>query len=239
MKIRNPRWIGAAGWLGTQAIRGLFRTLRFEHRQTGHGPSVVPPRYDAAAPRCIYLVWHETLLMPIARFSHPQMSTLVSKHADGQLLASFIKNMGLSVVYGSTNRGGVQAMREIIRDVTGCRHMAITPDGPRGPRRVIQAGAIFLASRTGMQIAPVGIAYSNPWRARSWDRFAVPRPCSRAKMVSSEAFVIPPQIRSEGLERYRVLVQAELDRLTAIAEHWADTNRFDESVAPPARERIS
>jgi len=233
MKIRNPRLIRAASWLGTHAIRGLFRSLRFEHRQAGAWPVSVPPPYEPASPRFIYLVWHETLLMPLTRFAHPQMSTLVSKHADGQLLASFIKNLGLSVVFGSTNRGGVQALREIIRDVSGCKHLAITPDGPRGPRREIQTGALFLASRTGMQIAPVGVGFRNPWRLRSWDRFAIPKPCTRAKMVSGETFQLPRELRSDGLERFRVMVQAELERLTTIAEHWAATNRFDESIAPP------
>ena len=227
MKIRNPRLIRAAGWLGTHAIRGLFRTLRFEHRHLGS--TVMPPQPEPA-PRCLYLVWHETLLMPLTRFASPTLSTLVSKHADGQLLATVIQNLGLSVVYGSTNRGGVQAIREIIRDVSGCRHLAITPDGPRGPRRAIQSGALFLASRTGMQIVPVGVGFCNPWRLRSWDRFAIPKPCTRAKMVSGQTFTIPANTRSEGLEGFRLLAQAELDRLTRIAEHWAATNRFDEST---------
>ena len=238
MKIRNARLIGAAGWLGTHAIRGLIRSLRFEYRHIGaHGP-VMPPQPEPA-PRCIYLLWHETLLLPLTQFACPEVSTLVSKHADGQILATLIKTLGLSVIYGSTNRGGVQAIREIIRDVSGCRHLAITPDGPRGPRRVIQAGAIYLASKTGMKVAPLGVGFANPWRARSWDRFAVPKPCTRAKVVSSEPFAIPPNLRTEGLDRHRAIIQTELDRLTMIAEHWATTNRFDESAASPAGARIS
>ena len=89
---------------------------------------------------------------------------------------------------------------------------------------------LFLASRTGMQIVPVGVGFCNPWRLRSWDRFAIPKPCTRAKMVSGRTFTIPANTRSEGLEGYRLLAQAELDRLTRIAEHWAATNRFDEST---------
>jgi len=238
MKIRNPRLIGAAGWLGTHAIRGLIRSLRFEYRHLGANGPVMPPQPEPA-PRCIYLLWHETLLLPLTQFACPEVSTLVSKHADGQILATLIKTLGLSVVYGSTNRGGVQAIREIIRDVSGCRHLAITPDGPRGPRRIIQSGAIYLASKTGMKVAPLGVGFANPWRARSWDHFAVPKPCTRAKVVSSEPFAIPPNLRTEGLDRHRAVIQVELDRLTTIAEHWAATNRFDESVAPPPGERQS
>lgn len=227
MKIRNPALIRAAGWLGTQVVRGLVRTLRFEYRALG--PPVMPPQ-PPPEPRSIYLLWHETLLLPLTQFACPEVSTLVSKHADGQLLATVVRTLGLTPIFGSTNRGGMQAVREIIRDVSGCRHLAITPDGPRGPRRVIQPGAVFLAAKTGLTLAPLGVAYYRPWRARSWDRFALPAPCTRAKVVSGRTFIVPSKVRSDDLEQYRSLAQAELDRLTRIAEHWAETNKFDETV---------
>jgi lysophospholipid acyltransferase (LPLAT)-like uncharacterized protein len=227
MKHRNPTLIKAAGWLGTQVARGLVRTLRFEYKALG--PPVMPPQPEPE-PRSIYLLWHETLLLPLTQFACPEVSTLVSKHADGQLLATIVRTLGLTPIFGSTNRGGMQAVREIIRDASGCRHLAITPDGPRGPRRVVQAGAVFLAAKTGHVLAPLGVAYHRPWRARSWDRFAVPKPCTRAKVVSGKTFVVPAKVRSEELEQYRALAQAELDRLTRIAEHWVETNRFEDAV---------
>lgn len=231
MKIRNPHLIRAAGWLGTQVARALVRTLRFEYRALG--PAVVMPPQPEPAPRSVFLLWHETLLLPLTRYACPEVSTLVSKHADGQLLGTLIKTLGLSVVYGSTNRGGMQAVREIIRDVTGCRHLAITPDGPRGPRRVVQPGAVYIAAKTGMTLAPLGVAYRRPWRAKSWDRFAIPKPCTRAKVVSGRTFTVPPRVRTEDLERHAAEVQAELDRLTRIAEHWAETNKLVEFGPAP------
>ena len=197
--------------------RGLVRTLRFEYRALG--PPVMPPQPEPE-PRSIYLLWHETLILPLTKYACPEVSTLVSNHADGRLLATVIRTLGLTPIFGSTNRGGMQAVREIIRDVSGCRHLAITPDGPRGPRRVVQAGAVYMAAKTGHVLAPLGVAYDRPWRARSWDRFAIPKPCARAKVVSGKTFAVPPKVRSEELEHYRALAQAELDRLTRIAEHW-------------------
>ena len=223
MKIRNPALIRAAGWLGTQVVRAVVRTLRVEYKALG--PPVMPPQ-PPPEPRSIFLLWHETLLLPLTQFACPDVSTLVSKHADGQLLATVVRTLGLTPIFGSTNRGGMQAAREIIRDVTGCRHLAITPDGPRGPRRVVQPGAIFLAAKTGLVVAPLGVAYHRPWRLRSWDRFAVPVPCTRAKVVSGRTFPIPPKVRTAHLARHRAEVQGELDRLTRIAEHWAETNKF-------------
>ena len=224
MKLRNPQLIRAAGWLGTQFARVLVRSLRFEYKALG--PPVMPPQPEPE-PRAIYLLWHETLLLPLTKYACPEVSTLVSKHSDGQLLGGLIETLGLSVVYGSTNRGGMQAVREIIRDVTGCRHLAITPDGPRGPRRIVQPGAVYLAAKTGMKLAPLGVAYYRPWRARSWDRFALPMPCTRAKVVSGKMFDVPSKIRTEELNEWVAKVQLEMDRLTRIAEEWVETNKLD------------
>ena len=77
-----------------------------------------------------------------------------------------------------------------------------------------------------MKIVPIGVGYNRPWRFKSWDRFAVPKPCSRAKCVTGEPIVVPPKLRAEQLEPYRLIVQAEMDRLSGIAENWAITNRL-------------
>jgi lysophospholipid acyltransferase (LPLAT)-like uncharacterized protein len=231
MKIRNPALIRAGGWLGTQAIRALVKTLRVEYKALG--PVVMPPQ-EEPAPRSIFLLWHEYLIVPTFHFTRPTVSSLISSHSDGQLLAAAMRALGMGVVFGSTNRGGVEAVRQVIRDVSGYRHLAITPDGPRGPRREVQSGAIYLAAKTGMQIAPLGVGYHNPWRLRSWDRFAIPKPTSRVKVVSAQPITIPKQIRSDSLEVYRQQVQRELERLSTIAEHWATTNRFNPDLSPTA-----
>jgi lysophospholipid acyltransferase (LPLAT)-like uncharacterized protein len=232
MKIRNPKLIAAAGVLGTFAVRGLVKSLRTEYRHLAPGLPSMPPAPEPH-PRLIFLLWHEYLILPLTRYACPEVSTLVSKHADGQILATLIKQLGLTVVSGSTNRGGVQAVREILRDISGKLHLAITPDGPRGPRRVIQQGAIYLASRTGMPISPLGVGYYRPWRAKSWDRFAVPKPCMRAKILSSEPIHVPAKLRTDGLEHYRQIVQTEMDRLSDMAEAWAETNRLPAGDGAP------
>ena len=229
MKLRHPALLKSASWLGTVAARGIVRSLRLEYKALEQ-PVVMPPQAEPE-PRMLYMLWHETLLVPLTHYACPMVSTLVSKHADGQLLANFVQNLGLSAIRGSTNKGGMQAVREIIRDVTGCRHLAITPDGPRGPRRVVQPGAVYLAAKTGMLLAPLGVGLRSCWRAKSWDRFAVPKPCTRAKVVSGKVFEIPKKVRTEDLEHYAKLAQAELDRVTLIAEHWAETNDLALSLA--------
>jgi lysophospholipid acyltransferase (LPLAT)-like uncharacterized protein len=141
-------------------------------------------------------------------------------------LATAMRTLGMGVVYGSSTRGGIEAVRQIIRDVSGHRHLAITPDGPRGPRRVVQSGAIYLAAKTGMQLVPVAVGCQKPWRLRSWDRFAIPKPTFRAKVITGQPMTVPKQIRTESLEVYRAQAEAEMNRLTRMAEHWAETNHY-------------
>jgi|YNPBryunderm2012_1023409.scaffolds.fasta_scaffold36202_1 lysophospholipid acyltransferase (LPLAT)-like uncharacterized protein len=239
MKIRNRHLIRFTGWLGSWAVRGLIGSLRFDLYVSG--AAVAPAWLPADCPqRYLYAIWHENLLLPAVKFGHPDLAVLISKHADAQILGSLITAMGMGMVLGSTNRGGIEAVRQLISGNAGRKHLAITPDGPRGPRRVVQPGVIYVASRTGMQIICVGVGYQHPWRARSWDRFAIPRPGTRARIVCSDPIIVPPGLRSEGLEKYRQIVQAEMDRLNDLAEQWAETGRHPGTGKPlPFRWRRS
>jgi hypothetical protein len=235
MKIRNRHLIRAAGWLGTRAAFALVRTLRFEYRCLG--PVVAPITAVPPESRYLYVSWHENLLVPAVKFGHPDIGVLISRHADGQLLGSLITAVGMGMVLGSTNRGGVEAVRQLVHGTAGRRHLIVTPDGPRGPRRVAQPGVVYVASRAGMQLVPVGVGFDRPWRAGSWDRFAVPKPCSRARVIFGEPMAVPLKVRADGLEAWRLAVQHEMDRLNAAAERWAETNRFElpSSQAPAVR----
>jgi lysophospholipid acyltransferase (LPLAT)-like uncharacterized protein len=229
MKIRNRRVIAAAGWLGTRLVRLLSASLRFEEKSVGAFP--VDPLQPPETGPFIYALWHENFLIPIVRFGNPGVAALVSRHADGELLGALIGTTGMRVVRGSTNRGGVAAVRELLRAEAGQRHLAVTPDGPRGPRRVVQPGVVYLASRAGMRIVPVGVGYRRPWRVKSWDSFAIPRPFSRVRCLFGEPLIVPPDLGSDALAAHANRLQAELDRLTGAAQVWADTGRLE---LPPA-----
>jgi lysophospholipid acyltransferase (LPLAT)-like uncharacterized protein len=224
MKIRNPQLVRAAGWLAATAATAIGRTLHFDHRCVGPDVGYARPTYPD---RLVFSIWHEKLLLPTVRFGGPDLAVLISQHADGQLLGGLIRRMGMGLVCGSTNRGGVEAVRQIVRPEFPWRHLAITPDGPRGPRREVQPGVVFVASRTGMKIVPMGVGYYRPWRMKSWDRFCIPRPTSRARILFGEPIDVPAKLRSEEMEPYRTRVQAEMDRLDAIAEDWAITGRLN------------
>ena len=103
------------------------------------------------------------------------------------------------------------------------QNLAITPDGPRGPRRQLATGPIYLSSKLKTPLVAVGIGYDRPWRLHTWDRFAVPRPFSRARTISSPRIQIPPDLNRAGIEAYRRRVENLLNRLTTEAECWAES----------------
>jgi lysophospholipid acyltransferase (LPLAT)-like uncharacterized protein len=195
-----------------------MRTLRYQYRPLG---SNFDPHQTAPGERYIYAFWHENLLLPAYCYSRSDVYVLISRHADGQLIAEVCRHLGFRTVRGSTNRNGVEAVRQLLR-FGKVGHLGITPDGPRGPRRRVQPGLIYLAARTGLPIIPAGFGYEHPWRMRSWDAFAVPRPGRRATCVTTRAFRIPADAGREELEHHRRLVEDALLQNTEVAQRWAE-----------------
>ena len=225
MKLRNRRLLAAAGWAATRTAKALFHTLRFRYQP--RGPSLAPADLPAGE-RIIYCIWHENLLLPTLYFGRPDIAVLISQHRDGQLLGSLIQSLGMGMVTGSTTRGGVEAVRKLVDENAPFRHLAVTPDGPRGPRRVVQQG---------MKVACVGVGYRRPGRLGSWDTFAIPRPFTRARCVTADPIAVPAGLKAAQLEPYRLRIQDEMDHLNALAEGWAEGGRLDgpRSEAPPLR----
>lgn len=214
MKVRHPELIKLAGFSVSWAVRLLVGTVRF--RQVTLGPEVDPTRPGVAG-RFVYSFWHETMLLPAYHYGHTPTRVLVSEHADGEVIARACGHLGLKAVRGSTTRGGARALREIV-GLKGRSHLVITPDGPKGPRRRAQPGVIYVAARTGLPIVPVGFGFHSAWRARSWDRFAVPRPFSAAVGVLGEPLRVPPELTRAEVEAWRDRVQAAMDHVTRHAE---------------------
>src|SRR6185369_6171521 len=113
---------------------------------------------------------------------------------DGSYLTEFMRHVGIRGVRGSTNHGGDQALRELMRATSDC-HVFITPDGPRGPRRVLKEGIVFLASRTGRSIVPCASGCTRAWSFQGrWTDLTLPKPFSRAIYVLGPPIHVPPGI---------------------------------------------
>jgi lysophospholipid acyltransferase (LPLAT)-like uncharacterized protein len=221
MKIRHPLAYKLGGLLGSAAIAAWMRTL--DYRVAYYDPAVDPARPECRGQK-VYVFWHEYLLFPLALRGHCNLAMLLSQHRDAEWVSQIARRMGFEFVRGSTRRGGVAALRTLLRK---CRDMnlAITPDGPRGPRRRLAAGAVYVGSRLGLPLVCLGLGYDRPWRLRSWDRFAIPRPFSRARSVVGPPLHVPPHLDRRGLEAYRQMVESVLQRVTAEAEDWARSGK--------------
>jgi hypothetical protein len=121
------------------------------------------------------------------------------------------------------------------------QHLTITPDGPRGPRRQLAQGPIYLASRLQLPLVVMGFGYDRPWRANSWDRFAMPRPFSRGRAILGPPLMLPRDLDRDGIEACRVRAEQLLNDLTCEAEAWAaaGTKKAGEIVIQPGHAPVS
>ena len=217
MKIRHPLLIKAVGSVGSKLVRGLGSTLDYHFRYAD--PEVNPEVARRHGRRYIYAFFHDVMLFPSHYWSWPSMHILISDHRDGEMITQVIKRLGFGVVRGSTTRGGSRALREMMTQL-GDGNPCITPDGPRGPRHHVHQGIAFLARQTGLPIVGAGMAFDNPWRARSWDKFAVPRPYSLAACVAAAPVHVPDDADRDTLEDCRLQVERRMQDATAEAEEW-------------------
>lgn len=204
--------------IGASVLWAWTSTLR---RKARFADPDVDPDLPGRTQRFIYVFWHEIMLMPAAFYRKPNFRMLVSRHADGELITQVVGHLRVRTIRGSTTRGGIQAMREMLRQAPHA-DIAITPDGPRGPRRHVHKGVVYLASRTGIPIVPAGMAFKNSWRAPSWDRFVLPKPFSPGAIYCEPAIRVPSGLGSDELEAYRKRTEEALLRATARAEAMAD-----------------
>jgi lysophospholipid acyltransferase (LPLAT)-like uncharacterized protein len=212
MKLRQSWLIGLAALLGAAAMRILGATVWRRDATVG------APFPRNASERTIYLIWHESIILG-ALYKAP-LHTLISQHADGELIARVCRYLGIGVIRGSASRGGAAALLGLMRR-TGANHIVLTPDGPRGPRRQVKPGPVALAGMTGMPIVPVGIACPSAWRTRSWDRHMVPRPVATAHYVFGPEFRVPEGLDRDRVDQFCRDLEATLEALTDAAERWA------------------
>lgn len=191
-----------------------YRTVRYERE--------ADPADELFAGPVIFVFWHEYIPFPVYTRPHCRLSMLVSQHQDAEALSQMARFAGLGAVRGSSSRGAAAAMREMIERGRGMS-LAITPDGPRGPRRSLAQGCVYLSSRLQIPIVPLGIGYDRPWRNKSsWDKFAIPRPFSRCRAVLGPRIQIPENASRTEIESYRAFIEDKLTCVTDLAEGWAE-----------------
>ncbi|MEK6250086.1 MAG: lysophospholipid acyltransferase family protein [Planctomycetales bacterium] len=228
MKIKNPLFNKTAALLAQGLIRKWMGTL--DYQGSVYDPSV-DPSSRLCKQRGIYVLWHEYMPSMLNLRGNCDLAMLMSRHRDADILSRLAIHFGFEFVRGSTRRGGQSALRGLMRK-SKTHHLAITPDGPRGPRRQLAAGCIYLASKLQLPLVAIGIGYDRPWRLSTWDRFAVPRPYSRCRIVASPHIWLPADLQRDGIEHYRVWVEQTLQQMTAEAEAWAEAGTAKRDQVP-------
>lgn len=175
---KPPKLVPFLIWL---LVSILGKTWRFD---------VVSPKtvdiFDAKAAPKIYCFWHSTLLVVSYLFRRTGKTAIVSRSRDGLIAAGVAKRLGHEVVYGSSRRGGAEALRGSIRALRAGRSLGITPDGPKGPPEKAKAGAAQIAILSGAPAVTIKIDTKSAWRLKSWDRFIIPYPFAKISVVLSE-----------------------------------------------------
>jgi lysophospholipid acyltransferase (LPLAT)-like uncharacterized protein len=161
----------------------------------------------------IYCSWHENILPLSFYFKKSKAGFIASYHKDGKRLSSILQHWGGTVIEGSSRRKGLTAIRESIREIKKGKHLVITPDGPRGPRRVVKKGVAQIALLSNTPVIPVHVRCKNSWNLRSWDRFVIPVPFTSITINFSSA-LIPETYgdkRSSSVNKLTTIIQKKFD----------------------------
>ena len=210
--------IAAIAGLGYPLISALGRTLRWRVEGLHHYEAIV-----ASGHQPVMAFWHGRILPATYYFRRRGIVVITSENFDGEWIARIIERFGYGTARGSTTRGGRKAMVQLVRAMKAGRPAGFTLDGPRGPARVAQPGAVWLAGATGNPLLPFHLEAARCWTLGSWDRTQIPKPFSDVSLVVGEPIAVSPDPTEEELEAARRLLEERLVRLEQRARALVDS----------------
>lgn len=174
----------ALPWLAPPTVRLLSHTWRLERAGVQHLETA------RRAPAAILVLWHGNMLLPMQEFAGSRTVVLVSPSDDGELAHTLLSRFGYRTLRGSSNESPARALRGLVGVLASGSSVAITPDGPRGPRHSVNAGPAWLARETGAPLLGVGAVCDRSWSLPSWDRFTIPKPRARVAIAYTEPLAV-------------------------------------------------
>lgn len=210
---RQSRWrrgqvavISSIGWPIIEALGGTYswRVKGRWHLDALTAAQIAP----------IYAFWHGRVLSATLFFRDRGIVVITSENFDGEWIARIIGRFGYGTARGSSSRGGAKALVGLRRELREARPVAFTLDGPRGPARVAQPGAVWLAGATGHPILPFHIEADRAWTARSWDQHQIPKPGAMISVAIGEPIYVA-NTDEDVVEAARVELEARLRALEA------------------------
>ena len=218
-RLEKPRVLQwhhhAAAFLAYVALRAFSATWRCRVHDP-HGT------YRDISSPVIFSQWHNRLALSMliwSRYARPKLNgaglvCLISASHDGGMLARVMKYFGVDAARGSSSRRGTQAFLELLSWVKRGHAVAITPDGPRGPRYQIHDGIIALAQLTGLPVIPVSVFIRPKIQLRSWDKFQIPLPFARCDIHVGVAMTVPRELTVEQRTELKNELQRRMVALT-------------------------
>ena len=208
-KRLQARLISIAGY---RLIQLLGSTLRWKTEGLEHFDAIV-----RGGRQPIMAFWHGRILPATYYFRRRGIVVITSENFDGEWIAGIIERFGYGTARGSTSRGGRRALLQLTRELDAGRPAGFTIDGPRGPARVAQPGAVWLAKATGHPVLPFHLEADRHWTLNSWDRTQIPKPFSTVAIAMGEPFHVPADADENGIEVARLELEARLRTLEARA----------------------
>ena len=201
-------------WLVACYIRFVWWTSRWQTENGDH-----PETFWRAHRPFILAFWHGRLLMaPKAWPRNASMNMLISGHADGRIIADAIAHFGLGTITGSKSKGGLAALRAMVRALAEGQNIGVTPDGPRGPLMRVSPGIIAAAKLSQTAIIPLSFATTRRAILGSWDRFHVALPFSRGIFLWGEPLFVPKDADPAQIETLREVLERRMNELSAEAD---------------------
>jgi lysophospholipid acyltransferase (LPLAT)-like uncharacterized protein len=198
-------------------IRLVGKTLRFETEawenfELSHAGGKIP----------IYVFWHNRIFAGTYFFRNREIVVITSQSFDGEYIARFIQRFGYGAARGSSTRGGVSALVELIRVMRKGKPAAFSIDGPKGPKYVAKAGACLLAKKTRNPMMPFVVETKNYWEVKSWDQLQIPKPFSRVRVFIGEPIFVSQDATDAEIENKRLELQKALDELVERGKQWRE-----------------
>jgi lysophospholipid acyltransferase (LPLAT)-like uncharacterized protein len=172
-------------------------------------------------PPAVVAFWHERLpLMPILwlharrlpNVARTRVHILASPHRDGRFIGTVMRRFDVSVVLGSTSRGGARGLRNLLEILRRGELVAITPDGPRGPARRPASGVAQLAALSGAPVLPCAAQTSRRWVLPGWDGMMLPKPFGRGVVVCGPLIHVPRAAWQDTLPAIGAALTAAAER---------------------------
>jgi lysophospholipid acyltransferase (LPLAT)-like uncharacterized protein len=203
---RLEAWIIAA--TGYRLIAALGSTLRWRTEGLEHLETI-----ERSGRQPVMAFWHGRILSATYFFRRRGIVVITSENFDGEWIAGIIERFGYGTARGSTSRGGRRALLQLMREMGQGRPAGFTVDGPRGPARIAQPGAVWLAQATGNPVLPFHLEADRYWSIRSWDRTQIPKPFATVALAVGEPLDVPSGADDAMIEGARRELETRLQAL--------------------------